>query len=143
MSVHHALLLSDWSADITLFTNGVVTPDAAQQEALTGRGVRIEARPVAALVGSAPALAGARLQDGHVVALDALFTAPPTRMASALAEQLGCSFDDGPFGPVLRTDARKETSVRGVFAAGDAARVPHNASFASADGGMAGTSAHQ
>lgn len=142
-SVHQALLLPDWSADVTLFTNGAVTPDAAQRDALAERGVRIETRPVAALVGSAPALAGVRLHDGDVVALDALFTAPRTHVASPLAAQLGCAVDDGPVGPVLRTDARKETSVPGVFAAGDAARVPHNASFAAADGVMAGVSAHQ
>jgi thioredoxin reductase len=144
MAVHQALLIPDWSADVTFFTNGVVAPDAAQRAALAVRGVRVEARPVDALVGEAPELAGVRLRDGDVVALDALFTMSRTRMASALAEQLGCAFDDGPFGPVIRTDARKETSVSGVFAAGDAARLPpHNATWAAADGVTAGISAHQ
>ena len=143
MSVHQALLLPDWSADVTLFTNDAVVPDEAQLAALAARGVRIEPRPVELLLGDAPALAGVRLQDGTVVQLDALFTGSRTSMASPLAAQLGCAVDEGPFGPVLRTDDRKATSVPGVFAAGDAARVPHNASFASADGAMAGISAHQ
>lgn len=143
MSLHQALLLPDWSADVTLFTNGAFTPSEDQQAELASRGVRVEARPVEAIVGDAPALTGIRLRDGKTVPLDALFTASRTRMASPLAEQLGCAFDDGPFGPVIRTDARKETTVRGVFAAGDAARVPHNATFASADGVQAGISAHQ
>jgi thioredoxin reductase len=64
-------------------------------------------------------------------------------MASDLAERLGCAVDDGPFGPIVRTDARKETSVPGVFAAGDAARAPHNATWAAADGAAAGIYAHQ
>ena len=64
-------------------------------------------------------------------------------MASPIAEQLGCAFDDGPFGPIIRTDARRETTVSGVFAAGDAVRAPHNATWASADGVQAGISAHQ
>lgn len=143
MSLHQAMLIPDWSADVTLFTTGAFTPDAERLAELAVRGVRVEARPVDALVGDAPALAGVRLRDGEVVALDALFTASRTRMASPLAEQLGCAFDDGPFGPVIRTDARKETTVAGVFAAGDAARVPHNATFASADGVQAGISTHQ
>ena len=149
-SVHQALLLPDWSADVTLFTNGTFEPTAAHRDALATRGVRIEPRPLAGLVGDGPALAGLRLRgadggpDGdEVVALDALFTASRTRMASPLAEQLGCAFDDGPFGPVIRTDARKETTVPGVYAAGDAARAPHNATWASADGVTAGVSAHQ
>jgi thioredoxin reductase len=148
-SVHQALLLPDWSADVTLFTNGSFEPTPAQCDALAARGVRVESRLVTEVVGDGPALGGVRLErrDGHdggeVVGLDALFTASRTRMASPLAEQLGCAFDDGPFGPVIRTDARKETSVPGVYAAGDAARVPHNATWASADGVTAGVYAHQ
>jgi thioredoxin reductase len=143
MSVHQALLLPDWSADITLFTDGVVEPDEAQLGALAARGVRVDPRPVAALVGDAPALAGVRFRDGTTRRLDALFLVSGTAMASPLAAQLGCAVDDGPLGPVLRTDATKATSVPGVFAAGDAARVPHNASFAVGDGTMAGMSAHR
>ncbi|HEX6041433.1 NAD(P)/FAD-dependent oxidoreductase [Longimicrobium sp.] len=143
MDVHKALLIPDWSADVTLFTNGVLTPTDEQAAMLASRGVRIEARPVEALVGDAPALAGVRLRDGGVVPLDAVFVSSRTHMASPLAEQLGCAFEDGPFGPVIVTDARKETTVPFVFAAGDAARSNHNATFASADGVQAGASAHQ
>jgi thioredoxin reductase len=143
MDVHKALLLPDWSEDVTLFTHGAFRPDDEQRAMLAARGVRIEPRPVAALVGDAPALAGIRLGDGETVPLDALFTSSRTRIASPLAEQLGCAVDDGPFGPVIRTDARKETTVPFVFAAGDAARAPHSVVLAAADGMTAGVSAHQ
>jgi thioredoxin reductase len=146
MSVHHALLLPDWSSDVTLFVNRSFTPTAEQRDHLTARGVRIESRRVLGLVGEGATLAGIRLADERseeTVALDALFTASRTRMASPIAGQLGCAFDDGPFGPIVRTDARRETTVPGVFAAGDAVRAPHNATWASADGVMAGISAHQ
>ena len=142
-SVHQALLLPDWSAEVTLFTNGALALDAAQREALAARGVRVDERPVAALVGDAPTLAGVRLAGGETVPIDALFTGARTRMASPLAEQLGCAFDEGPAGPVVRTDARKETSVPGVFAAGDATRPFANATLAAADGVLAGIAAHQ
>ena len=142
-AVHQALLLPDWSDDVTLFTSGVVAPDDTQRAALEARGVRVETEPVTAVLGDAPQLHGVRLGDGRVVALDALFTASRTRQASPLAEQLGCAFDDGPFGPVIRTGERKETTVPGVFAAGDAARPTHNATWASSDGVTAGIGAHQ
>jgi thioredoxin reductase len=142
-SLHHALLLPDWSSDVTLLTNGTFEPSADQRDALAARGVRIESRLVAAVAGEAPALTGARLDDGDVVALDAIFTAPRTHMASPLAQHLGCEFDEGPFGPMIRTDERKASTVPGVYAAGDAARAAHNATWASADGVMAGISAHQ
>jgi thioredoxin reductase len=142
-SMHYALLLRDWSSDVTLFTNGTFSPDAEQQAALAAHGIRVETRMIDALVGDAPDLAGVRLRDGDLVPLDTLFTATRTHMASPLAERLGCAFDEGNFGPIVRTDARKETSVPGVYCAGDAAREPHNATWAAADGATAGVSAHQ
>ncbi|MDQ4080830.1 MAG: NAD(P)/FAD-dependent oxidoreductase [Gemmatimonadota bacterium] len=142
-AVHQAMMLPDWSTDVTLFTNRALELSADQQAALAERGVRIEERAVDALTGRPPELRGVRLEDGSLIEIDALFTGFRTRMASPLAEQLGCAFDDGPFGPVVRTDARKETTVPGVYCAGDAARTPHNAIWAAADGAMAGVSAHR
>lgn len=143
MGIHQALLVADWSADVTLFTNGVVSPDGEQRDALAARGVRVEARPVAALVGRVPSLDGVRLDDGTVVAVDAIFTGSRNRVASPVARQLGCVFDEGPLGEMIRANERRETTVPGVFAAGDAARMPHSVSLAVADGMMAGVAAHQ
>lgn len=142
MAAHQAAMLPDWGPT-TLFTQGRFEPDAEQLPHLARRGVAIERRPIVALLGDAPALEAVRLDDGRVLPVNALFVAPSTRMASPLAEQLGCLFDDGPLGPVIRTDEWKATSVPGVYAAGDAARTMHNATLASADGVMAGVGAHQ
>ena len=143
MSLHHALLIPDWSGDVTLFTNGAFTPSDDQHRSLSARGVRVERRRVESLVGPSPALEGIRVDGGEIVPLDALFTMSQTVMASPLAEQLGCAFDDGPFGPIIRTDGSRETTVPGVYAAGDAARAPHNATWAASDGVTAGVKAHQ
>ena len=103
----------------------------------------IERVPVVELLGEAPRLHGVRLADGRVIGLAALFTAPTSRMASPLAEQLGCEFEDGPLGSYLRVDAFKATSVSGVFAAGDAAAAMQSATLALAAGAMAGFGAYQ
>lgn len=143
MSVHQALLIADWGPT-TLFLNGHAAPDAEALVKLRKRGVAIEPAAVLALEGADQRLDGLRLADGRLAPIEGLYIATRTRMASPLAEQLGCAFDDGPFGPVLRTDpATRLSSVAGVYAAGDIARVPHNATFASADGVLAGASLHQ
>lgn len=145
-SLHQALLLPDWSGEVTLFTNGAFEPDEEQRRALAARGVRIDQRRVVEALGEGDRLAGVRVSDdagGVVVELDALFTGSRTRMASTLAEQLGCTLEEGPLGPLVQTDAWKETTVRHVFAAGDIARAPHNATWASADGVTAGIGAHK
>ena len=145
-SMHQALLLPDWSDDVTLFTNGAFEPSEEQRAMLALRGVRIESRIVERLVGDGERLSGVQVRGREgdaLIGVDALFTASRTRMASPLAEQLGCTMDEGPIGPTIRTDARRETTVSGVFAAGDATRFPHTATYASADGVQAGISAHQ
>jgi len=138
-----AILLPDWSEHVTLFTNGVLSLSPEQLDELRTRGVSVEPKPVVAVLGDPPALSGLRVDDGRIIPVDAVFTSPRTRMVSSLAEQLGCEFDEGPSGPFIRTGADKQTSVRGVYAAGDAARAGHNASWAAADGVTAGISAHQ
>jgi thioredoxin reductase len=143
MAVHQALLLGDWSAEVTLFTNGAFAPDSEQRAALAARGVRIEEEAVEALEGRDLGVDGVRLRNGALVEVDALFTASRTRMASPLPERLGCAFEEAPFGPIVTTDANRETTVRGVYCAGDAARARHNATWAAADGVTAGVSAHQ
>lgn len=142
MSAHQALLIAEWGPT-TLYLNGGDMPDEATCARLARRGVGIEPAPVAALVGEGGTLSGLRLGDGRMATVDALYLAPRTRMNSPLAERLGCALDEGPFGPVIRTDAAKLTTVAGVYAAGDIARAPHSVSWAVADGVTAGISAHQ
>ena len=138
----HAMLIAEWGP-ATLFLNGSNTVDDEVRTKLQARGVAIEPGRIAALEGPGQELSAVRLEGGRLVPLDALFLAPRTRPGSPLAEHLGCAFDDGPFGPIIRTDAMKMTTVPGVFAAGDAAMLMHNATLASADGVMAGVSLHR
>lgn len=142
MSFHQALLIADWGPT-TLYLNGADTPDDETLVKLERRGVHIEPARVMALEGDGTSLSGLMLNDGRTAAIDALFIAPRTHLNSPIAEQLGCALDDGPFGKVIRTDPAKLTTLPGVYAAGDAARVPHNATWAAADGVTAGTSLHQ
>jgi len=141
-SAHQALLIPDWGPT-TYFTQRVFEPEEEQAAGLAARGVRIERTPVVEFLGKAPELEAVRLSDDRIVPIEAVFTAPKTHMASSLAEQLGCAFDDGPLGAFVRVDDGKQTTVAGVYAAGDAASPMPNATLASAAGVMAGGSAHQ
>lgn len=142
LSIHQALLIPDWGPT-TWFTQGIVEPGAEDAALLQARGVVIERTPVVEVMGDAPVTDGLRLVDGRVISIDALFVGARTEMASDLAEQLGCAIDEGALGPVIRVTDFKETSVPGVFAAGDASTAMTNATFASASGVAAGIGAHR
>lgn len=142
MSVHQAVMVAEWG-QVVLFLDGKLEPDADQSRMLARRGVTVEATPVAALEGEGPALDGARLADGRLVPLKAVFVGPRLRLNGDLAQALGCEIEDTPIGQMIRTDEMKQTTVPGVFAAGDAARVMSNVTLAAADGVMAGIALHR
>ena len=142
MAIHQALMIPDWGPT-TYFTQGTFDPDEEQTARLLARGVHIERTPIVELLGEAPEMEAVRLSDGRIVPMKAIFTQPKTHMASPLAEQLGCAFEEGATGPYVRVDDWKQTTVPGVYAAGDAANPIQNATSASASGVFAGIAAHQ
>lgn len=141
MSIHQALMVAEWGPT-TLYLNGAGLEEAEAAQ-LAARGIAVEPARIAALIGDGPDLSAVALEDGRRIPLAALYVAPNSRFASPLAEQLGVEIEDGPLGAVIRTDGDKMTSVAGVYAAGDIARMPHSVSWAVADGVTAGTSAHR
>ncbi|WP_102946238.1 NAD(P)/FAD-dependent oxidoreductase [Stenotrophomonas sp. VV52] len=132
-------VLADWGR-VTLFAHGMELDDETLAT-LQRRGVRIETEAVVALEGEAPQLSAALLADGRRIDLRALFVSARQQMASALVEQLGCELDESPVGVLIRVDAQKQTTVPGVYAAGDAT-VMGNITLASAEGVRAGVSLH-
>ena len=142
MSVHQAVMVAEWG-QVVLFLDGKLEPDTDQSRMLARRGVIVEATPVAALEGEGPALDGARLADGRLIPLKAVFVGPRLRLNGDLAQALGCEIEETPIGQMIRTDDLKQTTVPGVFAAGDAARVMSNVTLAAADGVMAGIALHR
>jgi thioredoxin reductase len=142
MASHQALMLPDWGPT-TFFTQGLIALDAELSAKLAARGVAVETTPIVQVLGERPAISGVRLADGRVAPLEAIFTAPKTGLASPLAEQLGCGLEDGMTGPHVKLETGQQTTVPGVYSAGDTASPMHNATLASAAGVMAGIGAHQ
>lgn len=138
MSAHQAQLLQDWGK-VTLFTNGTLRLDAAAQADLDRRGVVIEHTPIDRIEGEADVI----LTDGRTLGFAGLFTAPRCAPASQVAQAMGCAHMETPLGVQIQTSDEKETSLRGAYACGDVARVPHSVSLAVADGAWAGMQLHR
>lgn len=139
LAIHHALMLPDWGPT-TLLLNGVFEPDADQLTSLAARGVTVIDEPVLSVSGEQ---ADVTLASGQVIKFAGLFTQPKTYMSSPLAVQLGCEFEAGPTGEFIKVDAMRETSVKGVFACGDAAIAAGNVAIAVGEGARTGGAAHQ
>lgn len=141
-SVHQAALVADWGP-VTLFTQNVLELTEEDSSLLARRNVKIEASPIVEFLGKAPETEAVRLQDGRIVKLGAAFIVPQAKLKNDLPTQLGCALEEGPMGPYLRVDPMQQTTVQGVYAAGDMSSPMPNATLASAAGVIAGGSAHQ
>jgi thioredoxin reductase len=138
MSGHQAAMLrADWSETVTLLTGMGVAVDTAGLD-----GVAIDDRPVAALRASGAGLA-VDFADGTSSEFDGVFTAPRVSLAGSPAEMLGCATGEGPLGPYVQVGPMGQTSVAGVFAAGDCASPAHSVTPALGAGALAGVGCHQ
>ncbi|MDQ1607167.1 MAG: hypothetical protein QOJ18_1534 [Microbacteriaceae bacterium] len=111
-----ALLIAQWSHNLVVFTNGVARIGDAQEALLASRGVRVERRVIADVVGERGVVSGVLLADGETIAVDGGFVRPRWDAALDYAGSLGLDIDGWG---LLETDAEGRTSEAGVYAAGD------------------------
>lgn len=139
MSAHQAFMLrADWSDQVTLFTGEV---EGLDYERLRRAGISIEEGRLDAAHADERGI-DLELSDGRTERFGALFLGPRASLAGSPAEQLGCTLAEGPMGPFVKVGPMAQTSVPGVFAAGDLCRPAPNINFALADGAQAGTGCH-
>jgi thioredoxin reductase len=137
-----ALYLLTWASRTVLLTNGL-EPDLDPTAAATldRHGVAVVTAPVARLEGSDGSLQRALLQGDEPLELGALFFHWGSWPASDLARVSGC---EAMAGGDLRTDPQTlETSVKGIYAAGDLVGRPYLAISAAADGVRAALAIHR
>jgi thioredoxin reductase len=112
-----ALVLSGWSCNVVLLTDGPARLDG-EAAALERAGVRVREEPIRELVGSAGGLERIEFASGPPEYRDALFVRTDRGQPNGLADALGCELTAG--GTIV-ADEVGHTGVPGVYAAGDAA----------------------
>lgn len=137
----HLHLLRGFSADFVLFTNGFALSEPERTQ-LTLAGIAVHDTKVARFQTDANQLQAVVLQDGHTIPRAVIYLVSASQPSCDLADQLACALLDGPTGPYLSVDAMQQTSVAGVYAAGDLCRPIYGAVFAAADGARAGVACH-
>ena len=109
-------------------------------EPLIGRARALAPQDTPALFRVADA-SSAELPEG---AFDILFAHPRNKPSASLHESLGLATVNTPLGIALKVDERRETSMPGIYAAGDLANpLMPSVTLASSHGATAGISAQQ
>jgi thioredoxin reductase len=127
-----ALYLLTWGQKVSLLTHGrtlEVGDDA--RTVLAKYDIDVETSEIARLCASDERLTAVEFRNGDALPVDKAFFHLGSHPASDLADQLGCKRDrDGN----LVVDNANETSVAGIFSAGDLIGPPYLAISAAAEG---------
>lgn len=136
-------LFHDWTDTLTVFANGHNLPSDIRAD-LQRRNTPVVDGRITEIAHHGDHNATVKLDSGANVAVDILFAHPRNRPSATLHEQLGLATVNTPLGIVLKVDERRETSVPGIYAAGDLANpgMP-SVTTASWQGATAGISAQQ
>ncbi|AEI81925.1 FAD-dependent pyridine nucleotide-disulfide oxidoreductase (plasmid) [Cupriavidus necator N-1] len=142
-SINQVRLFHDWTDRLTVFADGHdIAPDTRAD--LARRNAPVVDGRITEIVRHGGRNATVKLDSAPDVAVDILFAHPRTKPSASLHESLGLATDNTPTGIALKVDERRETSMPGIYAAGDLANpgLP-SVTTASWQGATAGISAQQ
>ena len=127
-TVERCVLIRNWSRDLVLLTDGPAGLDEKSRRRLSGLGVPVREERISRLEGDFGRESRATngglerivFEDGSTLAREGLFYVPPQSQRSELAEELGCDLERMARAVVIKSDpTTRETSITGVYAAGD------------------------
>src|SRR4051812_6860742 len=136
-------LFHDWTDRLTVFADGHdISPDIRAD--LARRNIPVVDGRIIEIAHHAGHIAIVNLDTGTNVAVDVLFAFPRNKPSASLHESLGLVTVDTPEGIALKVDERRESSMPGIYAAGDLANpLMPSVTTASWQGAMAGIFAQQ
>ena len=109
-------LISNWTDDLTLYTNGKSTLTFEQTLTLERRRISIVEDEIQELKHKNGHLQQIIFKNGKAARADAVYARCPFVQHCAIPESLGCELNDKGY---LKVDASQKTGVHGVFACGD------------------------
>ncbi|PEZ73697.1 NAD(P)/FAD-dependent oxidoreductase [Bacillus sp. AFS017274] len=131
---HMGKLLSNWSGDVIVFTNGYQVLDE-EKDIFARQHVTVVEEKIESLKSKGGKLTSIRLQNGQEIKREAGIVVTDLAQSAPFAEQLGCEIT--PNGGI-KVDSFGRTTVEGVFACGDTSlSTPSQLVIAAAEGNKA------
>jgi thioredoxin reductase len=142
-SMNQARLFHDWTDRLTVLADGHDISSDIRAD-LARRKIPVVDGRITGIAHHGDHNAVVMLDAGSKVSVDILFAHPRNKPSASLHESLGLATVDTPLGVVLKVDERRETSMPGIYAAGDLTNpLLPSVTTASWQGAMAGIFAQQ
>jgi thioredoxin reductase len=128
-------LISNWTEELTLFTNGESAMASGEKLQLHNRHIRVVESEIEGLEHAGGLVQNIVFKDQSKEPVDAIYIRPPFKQHSRIPENMGCELTRDGY---LKTDAGQATTVNGIFAIGDAVSPIRTVANAVAMGTAAG-----
>jgi thioredoxin reductase (NADPH) len=139
--VREALFIRHFTADLTVLSLGRETGlSDSDRKILSEHNIRIIEEPIAEVTIEGSRISALRAQSGTVHHFDTVYSALGTKVRSDLARELGADCDER--GDLLVDHKRLQTSVPGLYAAGDVVNGLNQISVAAGHAAIAATAIH-
>ncbi len=136
-ALHMAKVISGWTTQYTICTNGSDSLTDEQREELKRHNVTVFDAPIQSINSEEGMVQQVVLNDGIAIPCTGVFFQPKLFTGSELPKAIGCEITES--GTVI-VDASGKTSVAGVYSAGDAASEMYQAITAASLGALSAVS---
>ena len=133
-------LITNWTDDLTIFTNGKSTLTNEQTGKLAGKGVKIIETEIEKIEHTDGKLDHLILKDGTQVPLQAVYAKADFVQSSDIHLTLGIELTEQGH---IKVDPMQRTNISGVYACGDTTTQFRSVSFAVSTGTMAGAACNK
>lgn len=133
-------LISNWTKDLTLFTNGTSTLKTEQTGKIEKHHIKTVEKEIKKLEHTNGHLQNIIFKDDTTFPIKALYTLLPFIQHCPIPEAMGCELTEKGY---LRIDTFQKTNIRGIFACGDNTTPMRTVANAVAMGTTAGMMANK
>lgn len=136
MAFDFAKLISNWTKDLRLCTNGKSTLTLEQTEILKKHGVQIFEEEIDSFDHKEGYVENIIFKNQEKAAVKAIYARPPFEQHCPLPADLGCDINEQG---LLKVDFMQKTNITGVYASGDCTTQMRSVVIAVSTGSFAGT----
>ncbi|KAF2336550.1 NAD(P)/FAD-dependent oxidoreductase [Flavobacterium daemonense] len=135
MAFEYAKLISNWTKDLRLCTNGKSDLTLEQTQILKKKGISIFEEEIDSFEHNEGYVSNIVFKNQEKVEVKAIYARPPFEQHCSLPANLGCDINEQG---LLKVDAMQKTNIQGIYASGDCTTQMRSVAIAISTGSFAG-----
>ena len=132
-------MISNWTNNLTVFTNGKATFSKEQFEKLREKNIKVNEKEISKVIHAQGKIHAIQFKDGSQAKVEAAYAKIDLEQHCKIPEKLGCVINEQG---LLKVDQFQKTTVPGIYACGDNSAM-RSVAFAVSTGSMSGVMANK